>query len=248
VIRRLHNLFLDVARRTYRPVKDGLFTLFDAYGVKSYSQEGEDMILRRLFEGFDKGFYVDIGAHHPKRFSNTYFFYKRGWSGINVDAAPASMKLFRKIRPRDINLEVAVGEGEETRRMFIFDEPAFNSLDENISQERAVRGRGIRKEVKVIVKPLRDILLDYAPKDTKINFLSIDVEGLDLEVLRSNDWDMFRPQYVCVESVGKTISKLYEDEIYRFLAEKHYELLAKTVNTLIFRESPGAESGTDSNT
>jgi len=77
---------------------------FDGYALKSYSQEGEDMILRRLFEKQLTGFYVDVGAHHPKRFSNTYFFYKQGWHGINIDAMPGSMKLFEKIRPRDILL------------------------------------------------------------------------------------------------------------------------------------------------
>ena len=75
---------------------------FDGFSLKSYSQEGEDMILRRLFEKQKTGFYVDVGAHHPKRFSNTFFFYKKGWSGINIDAMPNSMRLFDKIRPRDI--------------------------------------------------------------------------------------------------------------------------------------------------
>ena len=68
------------------------------YGLISYSQEGEDMILRRLFETRRRGFYVDVGAHHPRRFSNTYYFYRQGWSGINIDAAPGSMKLFDRLR------------------------------------------------------------------------------------------------------------------------------------------------------
>jgi len=70
---------------------------FDGYALKSYSQEGEDMILRRLFEKQNTGFYVDVGAHHPKRFSNTFFFYKKGWRGINIDAMPNSMSLFNKL-------------------------------------------------------------------------------------------------------------------------------------------------------
>ena len=58
----------------------------------SFSQEGEDLVLARIFEGKKNGFYVDIGAHHPTRFSNTHYFYRRGWSGINIDAMPGSMK------------------------------------------------------------------------------------------------------------------------------------------------------------
>ena len=86
-----------------------------AYMNPSYSIEGEDRIVRALlWQKHDKGFYVDVGAHHPFRFSNTYLFYTQGWSGINIDATPGSMKAFNKYRPRDINLEVGVGRGRKT--------------------------------------------------------------------------------------------------------------------------------------
>jgi len=75
----------------------------DNYSIKIYSQDGEDIILKEFFSGKEKGFYVDIGAHHPLRLSNTYLFYKKGWSGINIDAMPGSMKIFNKKRRRDIN-------------------------------------------------------------------------------------------------------------------------------------------------
>lgn len=78
---------------------------------KSYSQEGEDMILSRIFGDKKNGFYVDVGAHHPFRFSNTYLFYKRGWLGINIDAMPGSMRLFDRFRKNDINIESAIGGG-----------------------------------------------------------------------------------------------------------------------------------------
>lgn len=74
------------------------------FSTRSYSQEGEDMILRRIFGSQTSGFYIDVGAHHPKRFSNTYFFYKKGWAGINIDAMPGSMKAFQKVRYRDIEI------------------------------------------------------------------------------------------------------------------------------------------------
>ena len=71
-----------------------------------YSQQGEDIILHRMFEWQEQGFYIDVGAHHPTRFSNTYKFYKRGWTGINVDAMPGSMTAFNRLRPKDINIEL----------------------------------------------------------------------------------------------------------------------------------------------
>lgn len=211
-------------------------SILDGYAVKSYAQEGEDMVLRRIFEGVEQGFYVDIGAHHPKRFSNTYFFYKRGWSGINADAMPGSMTLFRKIRPRDINIEAAVGDGVSEKTFFMFDEPAFSSFDKALSSERAYRGHTIRAERKLVTKSLEEILRENVPEGTKINFMSIDVEGLDFEVLQSNNWKLFRPEFICVESVGATFADLAQNEIYRFLCECGYDLYAKTVHTLIFRE------------
>src|SRR5581483_8094739 len=83
-----------------------------------YSQEGEDLLLARLFDGQKKGFYVDVGAHHPFRFSNTYLLYLNGWRGINIDAMPGSMAAFRKLRPRDINIECMVSQDPRPLRFF----------------------------------------------------------------------------------------------------------------------------------
>ena len=80
------------------------------FARRCYSQEGEDMILQRMFGQRREGFFVDVGAHHPFRYSNTYLFYKKGWRGINIDATPGSMREFEKYRPADINLEVAVSQ------------------------------------------------------------------------------------------------------------------------------------------
>lgn len=98
-------------RALYEALRDYKNLYITRYATKSYAQEGEDLLLRRIFEHKHNGFYVDIGAHHPFRFSNTYLLYKRGWRGINVDAMPGSIKLFAKFRPRDVNLECGVGLG-----------------------------------------------------------------------------------------------------------------------------------------
>ena len=79
----------------------------------SYAQEGEDRILMRYFDGRKKGFYLDVGAHHPKLYSNTYLFYNQGWNGINIDAMPGSMEIFNKQRSRDINIEAAISKNTE---------------------------------------------------------------------------------------------------------------------------------------
>src|ERR1700726_1466588 len=82
----------------------------DPFVNLAYSQDGEDMILRRLFERQKSGFYVDVGAHHPYRFSNTCYFYRRGWRGINIDPNPEAIAAFRRDRPHDINVCVGVSE------------------------------------------------------------------------------------------------------------------------------------------
>lgn len=210
---------------------------WDPWQQSSWSQEGEDQILRRIFEGKSIGFYVDVGAHHPKRFSNTYFFYKLGWSGINIDAMPDSMREFKKNRPRDINIEIGVGSNIGEMNYYIFNEPALNSFSRLISEERNVGNNPYKIIDKKIVKveSLENILNLYLPKNQKIDFLSIDVEGMDLEILKSNNWEKYRPEYVLVEILGSSLHEIEHRNISRFLIEHGYSIYAKCVNTVFFK-------------
>ena len=216
-------------------LRGNLAIRFDWYASKNYSQEGEDMILRYLFASKMEGFYIDVGAHHPTRFSNTYFFYKRGWSGVNIDATPGSMKLFRKWRPRDINVEVAIGREHTAMRFFEFDDPALNSLDVELSAMRNTGHSCVVREQILMTRTLADVLTEHFPGGRHVDFMSVDVEGMDLDVLQSNDWDFFRPSFVLVECLGTDIRRIDESPIYQFLIGLSYELFAKTVGTFIFR-------------
>ncbi|PSM50621.1 SAM-dependent methyltransferase [Chroococcidiopsis sp. CCALA 051] len=207
------------------------------YVNKSYSQEGEDLILNKIFECKQNGFYVDVGAHHPKRFSNTYLFYQKGWNGINIDAMPGSMNLFKKYRPRDINIEAAIAKEKTEMSFFMFDEPALNTFDRNLAAERIAHGWKLLKEQSAIATPLKEILNSNLVSQQKIDFMSIDVEGLDLEVLYSNDWQAFKPEYILIECLNLSITKLSTNETYQFLIQQGYELFAKTCRTLIFKTS-----------
>lgn len=213
--------------------------IFDRYALKSYSQEGEDLILRRLFENRETGFYVDIGAHHPVRFSNTYFFYKRGWRGINIDAMPGSMRAFNTFRPRDINLEQAVSEMPRTLDFYVFNEPALNGFDAKLSQERDAHADAFKiVEIrKLKTRRLDSILNEYHLAQQNIDFMSIDVEGLDLDVLKSNDWSRYRPEVVLVEVLNGTFPELLTSDISRYLHSQGYEIFAKAVNTVIYRRA-----------
>jgi FkbM family methyltransferase len=194
------------------------------------------MILRRLFEKQSDGFYVDVGAHHPKRFSNTFIFYSKGWKGINIDAMPGSMKAFNKQRPRDKNLEIPIAKEQKNLTYFQFNEPALNGFCE----ELAVSRDGSSSAYKIISKqnieayPLSVILDQHLDTDQSIDFLSVDVEGLDLEVLQSNDWLKFRPKVVLVEILDSFLDTIQNDTVYQFLTAHNYHLYAKAVNTVFF--------------
>ena len=207
----------------------------DALSLESYSQEGEDMILRRLFENQATGFYVDVGAHHPQRFSNTYFFYKKGWRGINIDAMPNSMSLFNKIRARDINIEKPVSKKKQVLTYYAFNEPALNGFSKELSEERNGKGNYFIKFTKDIeTVTLEEMLDNNLPKNQQIDFLSIDVEGLDFMVLKSNNFDKYKPKVILIEILGNSLEEVGESEITKYLMQHEYSLYSKTINTVFF--------------
>ncbi len=214
--------------------------LIDVDAIPSYSQEGEDMILRQLFSGRSRGFFVDVGAHHPRRFSNTYYFYKRGWSGINLDATPGSMALFRRWRPRDINLELAVGPTNTQAVFHLFNEPALNTFDVGLARERERPPYHLVERRSIPVQPLADILTRYLPAGQSIDFLTVDVEGRDLAVLQSNDWQRFQPECVMVECLDEGSEALPNNPAFHYMLQLGYEFFAKTVHTLAFRRASDA--------
>lgn len=210
----------------------------DGFSTKIYSQEGEDIILSEFFPEQTDGFYVDIGAHHPMRFSNTYMFYKRGWRGINIDAMPNSMKAFERKRPRDINLEMGVSGKEGEMTYYMFDDPALNGFSKDLSKERDTNSNfEILEERNIKTHPLSKILEEYLPKNQKIDFMSVDVEGLDLMVLKSNDWKKYSPSMILVESIGDDMDSIMKEPIYLLLKEKGYKIVAKTYRTLVFKKA-----------
>ncbi len=201
----------------------------------SYSQEGEDIVLKRFFDKQESGFYVDVGAHHPIRFSNTYLFYKKGWHGINIDAMPGSMRAFKRWRKRDINLEtpVALTNGELT--CYSFNEPALNTFSKELAgQMESLPDYHLIKTEKLVTMPLSTILDTHLPSGQNIDFMSIDVEGLDLDVLKSNNWNKYRPRFLLVEQLEFSINNLSKDETYNFVTGLNYDLVARTYNTSFF--------------
>jgi FkbM family methyltransferase len=216
------------------------------YCKPSYAQEGEDRILAVLLDlaGREKpGFYVDVGAHDPQRYSNTFLFYGHGWRGINIDATPGSMRSFRRERSRDINVEAAVAEGRKVMTFYEFNEPLLNGFSREIALARNnYHGWEIVNQREIRTVTLEQVLEAHLPEGCDIEFLNVDVEGLDLEVLKSNNWDRFRPAIVLVEDSEELLNEGDgETEICRYMRDKNYRLCCKTLLTTFFLDDNKVE-------
>ena len=167
--------------------------------IVSYSQNAEDVRLWRVFRTIENGFYADIGAADPRVDSVTCLFYEHGWSGINVEPSPCFDAL-ESARPRDVNLDVAVGDGEGAVSFFLT-QPylGLSTFDPRVHADVPGVVEQIQ-EVRVTQRRLASILEEHAG-DRTIHFLKVDVEGAEHQVLASADWTRFRPMVVVVESI-----------------------------------------------
>lgn len=210
-----------------------------AYAANSafhYSQEGEDIILARLLGQQANGFFVDVGAHHPTRFSNTYALYRKGWRGINIDATPGSMAAFAQRRPEDINIESAVSDTTEPLAFHMFKEPALNTFDAALAESYVAQGWERHTIQNIVPRPLAGILDEHLPPGTKIDLMSIDVEGGEMGVLRSNDWARYAAKYLVLEVLDTPLTEIMDDPAVLFLLEKGYAPISKLAQSLILQK------------
>jgi FkbM family methyltransferase len=206
-----------------------------------YSQFGEDAVLHgfyrrkmhgktRSLDSIQKGFFVDVGSHHPYMVSNTWFLYQRGWRGINIDPTPGVKEDFDKHRPEDVNLELAISDHDGTAKFFSYGRHVKNTLDSS----RVDIGK-LQKSITVPTMRLESLLDKFLPAGQQIDLLSIDVEGVDLDVIQSNNWDKYRPEMIVVELHSKSIDDVIKSEIYSDILKHNYILYAWTQPSLIFR-------------
>jgi len=202
----------------------------------TFSQEGEDLILMRLFAQRSKGFFVDVGAYHPFRFSNTFLLYNAGWRGINVDATPGSMQAFEQIRPDDTNIECFVGDSSSERVFTRYNEPALNTASQAVIESRTLPSSYWSVSTTTVhPRTLSSILDEHKPSDTAIDLLNLDVEGSEQEVLESNDWSRYRPEVIVIEQLSTDLRESMRHPTTTFLNERGYELIAKAFNSVLFR-------------
>ncbi len=204
---------------------------------RSFSQEGEDIVLATFFGREFQGIYVDIGAHHPTHGSNTKRLAERGWWGLNIDPRPGLTENFKKHRPRDICMEVGIdiGAGQSLYYWMFNIEPRWNCL---APTEPVVErgGEVIRPDAHhaVPVVPIADAL---ARADLPhVDLINIDIEGGEEYILRHWPWDRYLPKAICVEIIGQPAAEIATAPLTRFLAEKGLVFTSQMVCSVIYFE------------
>lgn len=212
----------------------------------SYAQCGEDLILNHIFQALKivNPTYLDIGAHDPKYISNTYFFYERGARGVLVEPDNELCRKIGKARSRDIclNVGVSVDAGKEAD-FYIMNSRTLNTFSKEEAERIAAQGvyhiTGVRK---VRLMTIDEIVKQYFPSAP--NLISVDVEGLDYEILQSFDFQNFRPEVFCVETLTFTTrnDEQKRTDIIDYMLSKRYFLYADTYINSIFVEKNAWEN------
>lgn len=200
----------------------------------TYSQCGEDLILDYLHHHKDTGFYVDVGANDPRIFSNTYFFYKKGWNGLVIEPNIKKLNEYKYRRARDIRGHYAVGpKGSFT--FFKFKEDALNTMSEEVAHSYEKMGHKIISTDTVPSLPLSDIFKEK--NITHIDFISIDTEGQNFEVLQTNDWNVYRPNFVVVETAefDKPDDESLEEKYNTYMTQIGYKKVANTPLNAVYK-------------
>ena len=198
---------------------ESLFKYENAWDIVSNSQLGEEIGVRHWYECYRPGFrgiYVDVGAYHPFCFSNTRWAYEQGWKGVNIDASDRSIALFNIFRPNDININCGVSD--EDGELAYYD---YGGATNTFCYE----GERYRGKKAVPVKTLNSILEEH--HIDKIDFLDIDVEGLDEKVVMSFDWKKYSPKCVLIEILhsGGIESIISDSNIHKKMKEEGYGLV-----------------------
>ena len=211
---------------------------------KTFSQLGEDVIIWNLLTQIktpNKLTWLDIGAYHPNRLSNTAFFYNKGKRGVNVEANPLLIGEFNKKRKKDINLNIAIADKSGTMDFYVMDAPTLSTLNAKEARRYENLGHKIVKIISVKVMTITEILDKYCDGIFP-DFLSLDAEGYDLEILKTIDFEKQSPKVICVENIPyypelkNYFDSMQINDLSQFLLSKNYSIIAFTgINTIFVK-------------
>ena len=225
------------------PIFKNIFLYYNIY-IRNFkfffhnSQFGEDKKIIKLFKEKKNGTYLDLGCFHPIRQNNTYLLHKLGWKGINIDLNPISIDLFNIARPKDINICMAISSKKGSKNLFFDHElSSLNTISKNhtLFLKEAFGKKNLKKKI-IKTNTLNNILKENRIK--KIDFMNIDIEGNELEVLRTLNFKKLDIKVICIEIVdydhySKDI-KINKKKIFNILKKNDYHLKYKIFVNYIF--------------
>jgi len=210
----------NIIKKLYLIRKVYLTNLFRTF----HAQFGEDIILKGfLLKTVSDGFFVDIGCFHPRKYNNTYKLYKKGWRGINIDLDELKIQAFNMLRPEDCNILAAISDKESTVKVYDFD---FFSVITTVDKEVAQKSENeIKWERKIKTQTLNSVIDSSQFAGRQIDVLSVDVEGHDLNVLKSLDFERYQPKIILIESHLLNIDLIIKSDLYLFLKKRGYHFI-----------------------
>jgi FkbM family methyltransferase len=215
-------------------------------GCVSFSIEAEDLLIKRIFDSvfkgrIQRGVFLDLGASHPVRHSNTYFFYQLGWRGVNVEPNPEFIEEYRKYRPEDAFLNYGVSDQPGVLTYHRFGDPLVNGFYSIADVDRLKRaGYPYLGSMDVRCLGIRDLLQQIS---FEIDLLNIDVELHDARILRAWDWTVKRPKVICAEIHARTIRDVMNSEITGILEAAGYEAVSRSWQSAIFFDPKSVMQG-----
>ena len=208
----------------------------------SYSYGGVDSLVLNIFKNQEKGFYLDIGCGHPIKNNNTYLLNKKGWNGINIDLDEENIDLFNSYRKKDVNLATAVSDKEGEEDLYFYhSKSALNTISKENADFQKAKVSAIKK---IKTQTINNILENSPYKNKKIDFLSVDVEGSELSVLKNFDFKKYSPKVIVVEYLDLSLKKLeiknlnidniLKSDIYKLIISNNYTLANVLHSDLVF--------------
>ena len=202
----------------------------------AYSHWGVDLIITKLLNSKNKGIYIDVGCHHPFLNNHSYLLYKSGWVGINIDIDYNSIDMFNFFRKKDVNIQTAVTDHKGEVDLFFYHNRAAKNT---ISKEF---GSGAKEKKKINSDTLNNIIENSKFKNSKIDFVSIDVEGNEMNVLNGFNLKKYKPKLILLEFIlpnkkefyEKDINEITNSEVYKFLIKNEYKLINWNHDDLLF--------------
>lgn len=210
-------------------------TKFDNEFKASWSQGGEDLALLSIFLNQPEGTYIDVGAHHPSRFSVTRHLYQSGWSGLNIEANQELIEEFQAKRHRDRSIVGYVGT-PGVRKFHIFSEPALSTSDVSMASSLVEQGRKLLEIIEVEAVPLRKLLDEYFPQK-QIDLINIDAEGSDFDVLTSLDFESLEknrwPKFLLLETKPPVSRALETESVSYAISYGYHPFLVLPMSTIL---------------